>query len=62
MPAKIDVGLHSAQVLGKNIVYKASVNPGAWEKHRLWGFNQSGYLKAQSSTWSFTIPTACIKA
>ena len=35
MPAKIAVGLQSAQMLGNSIVYGDTVSPNAWEKHRL---------------------------
>lgn len=44
MPAKIAVGLHSAQTLEENTVCGASASLSAWEKHRLWGFGQPGYL------------------
>ena len=40
MPAKIAVGLQSAQMLGNSIVYGASVSPDACKKHRLWGYRQ----------------------
>ena len=49
MPAKIAVGLHSAQMLGENTICEASSSLGAWEKHRLWGFGQSGYLQKAPS-------------
>lgn len=49
MPAKIAVGLQSAQMLGNSIVYGASVSLSAWEKHRLWGFSQPGCLGKASS-------------
>ena len=49
MPAKIAVGLHSAQTLGENIVCEASASLSAWEKHRLWGFSQPGCLGKVSS-------------
>lgn len=49
MPAKIAVGLQSAQMLGNSIVYGASVSPDACKKHRLWGCRQPGYLGKASS-------------
>lgn len=49
MPAKIAVGLQSAQMLGNSIVYGASVSPDACKKHRLWGYRQPGYLGKASS-------------
>ena len=44
MPAKIAVGLQSAQTLGENTVCEASASLSAWEKYRLWGFGQPGCL------------------
>ena len=49
MPAKIAVGLHSAQMLGENTICEASSSLSAWEKHRLWGFGQPGCLGKASS-------------
>ena len=49
MPAKIAVGLQSAQMLGNSIVYGASVSPDACKKHRLWGFRQPECLGKASS-------------
>lgn len=49
MPAKIAVGLHSVQTLGENTACGASANLSAWNKHRLWGFGQSGYLQKAPS-------------
>ena len=49
MPAKIAVGLQSAQTLGENTVCEASASLSAWEKYRLWGFGQPGCLGKASS-------------
>lgn len=49
MPAKIAVGLHSAQTLEGNTTCGDSANLGAWEKHRLWGFRQPEYLQKAPS-------------
>ena len=43
------MGIQSARMLGKSIVYEASVSPDTWEKHRLWGFSQPGYLQKAPS-------------
>jgi len=58
MPAKIVVGLQSAQMLGNSIVYGASVSPDACKKHRLWGFSQPGCLRKASSMGIQTAPDA----
>ena len=49
MPAKIVVGLQSAQTLEGNTTCGDSANLGAWEKHRLWGFRQPEYLQKAPS-------------
>ena len=49
MPAKIAVGLQSAQTLEGNTACEASSSLGAWEKHRLWGYRQPRCLGKASS-------------
>lgn len=43
------MGLQSARMLAKSSVYGDTDSPDAWEKYRLWGFSQPGYLQKAPS-------------